>query len=523
MKACFGYIRVSTQKQGEGVSLEAQREAIEQFAARNGITISNWFEEKVTAAKSGRPLFNSMITLLRRGKAQGVVMHKIDRSARNFADWARIGDLSDVGIDVHFASETLDFRSRGGRLSADIQAVIAADYIRNLRDETLKGMRGRLKQGLFPWGAPLGYLNNGKGKPKTFDPVRAPLVRHLFDLYASGGYSIISLRAEMERLGLRNIRGGVVSKKGVEVILSNPFYCGTVLVRSTGETFSGIHEPLIAASLFQAVQDRKAGKAGKKVTRHSHVFAGLFRCSQCGLAMIPELQKGHVYYRCHTPTCLTKCVREEAIDELLRRELRSVQLTDEQRERVREVVSQWFATDHDDQGRPAVELQLAQAEARRQRLTDFLIDGTITRDDYMTKNAELAVERARLTERRDRLQKNATTPVDLQCFLELVDNLERHYVSAPRTTKRQIVELATSNRVVGGKNPDLEPQNWLLAPQFLIAALSGDPKRPTSRTGRDMPNRHVEALIEAARSEEMAKMWALLNPTEDDDELVLAA
>ncbi len=178
MKRCFGYVRVSTVKQGEGVSLDAQKEAITAFADTNGITISAWFEEKETAAKKGRPIFNGMIRQLKIGKADGLVIHKIDRSARNFADWAKVGDLADVGIDVYFASESLDFRSRGGRLSADIQAVIAADYIRNLREETIKGITGRLKQGLYPFKAPIGYLDNGGGKPKTIDPERGPLVKH---------------------------------------------------------------------------------------------------------------------------------------------------------------------------------------------------------------------------------------------------------------------------------------------------------------------------------------------------------
>ncbi|MCP4284809.1 MAG: recombinase family protein [Gammaproteobacteria bacterium] len=46
MKSCFAYIRVSTVKRGEGVSLQAQREAIETFAGQNNISISKWFEEK---------------------------------------------------------------------------------------------------------------------------------------------------------------------------------------------------------------------------------------------------------------------------------------------------------------------------------------------------------------------------------------------------------------------------------------------------------------------------------------------
>ena len=204
MKSCFGYARVSTQKQGEGVSLDAQKDAILRFASTNDITITKWFEETQTAAKLGRPVFNNMLKLLRSGKASGVVMHKIDRSARNFRDWARIGELADVGIDVHFATESLDFRSRGGRLSADIQAVIAADYIRNLREEVKKGVNGRLKEGLYPLKAPIGYLDNGGGKPKTIDPIRGSLVRKAFELYASGNYSIRSLMREMHNRGLNS-------------------------------------------------------------------------------------------------------------------------------------------------------------------------------------------------------------------------------------------------------------------------------------------------------------------------------
>lgn len=108
MKPCFGYIRVSTQKQGEGVSLIAQKDAIQAFADRQGLTVIRWFEEKQTAAKGGRPIFNQMLSQLKRGKAQGVIIHKIDRSARNLRDWAMVSELPDLGIDVHIASESLD-------------------------------------------------------------------------------------------------------------------------------------------------------------------------------------------------------------------------------------------------------------------------------------------------------------------------------------------------------------------------------------------------------------------------------
>src|SRR5262249_46081806 len=145
--------------------------------------------------------FSQMLKLLQEGKAHGVIIHKIDRSARNLRDWADLGELIDRDIDVHFANESLDLKTRGGRLSADIQAVVAADYIRNLREEARKGFYGRLKQGRCPMPAPLGYLDRGKGL-KTIDPVKGPLVRKAFELYSTGRYSLINLATEMRRLGL---------------------------------------------------------------------------------------------------------------------------------------------------------------------------------------------------------------------------------------------------------------------------------------------------------------------------------
>jgi len=173
MTGYIGYIRVSTVRQGtSGVSLIEQRDAILRYAERNQFTITIWLEEMETAAKQGRPVFNQALKLLRGGKAKGIILHKLDRGARNLRDWAAIGELSDQGVEIHFVNESLDLQSRGGRLSADIQAVVAADYIRNLREETRKGFYGRLKQGLYPLRAPLGYLDQGKGKSYSAFTVR---------------------------------------------------------------------------------------------------------------------------------------------------------------------------------------------------------------------------------------------------------------------------------------------------------------------------------------------------------------
>ena len=52
MNKYFGYVRVSTAKQGEGVSPEAQREANEAYPERHSFSLCQWFEEKDTAAEA---------------------------------------------------------------------------------------------------------------------------------------------------------------------------------------------------------------------------------------------------------------------------------------------------------------------------------------------------------------------------------------------------------------------------------------------------------------------------------------
>lgn len=208
----YAYIRVSTTKQGEyGVSLHEQRDAIESYARGEGLKIKAWFEERETAAKRGRSVFNAMLAKLRAEHSVGVIIHKVDRGARNLKDWSELADLMDAGIEVRVANGGMDLTSRGGRLTADIQAVVAADYIRNLREEILKGLYGRLKQGIYPFAAPIGYLDQGGGKLKIPNPNTAPLIADAFELYASGEYSLIELSDHLFSRGLRSRNGNRVS------------------------------------------------------------------------------------------------------------------------------------------------------------------------------------------------------------------------------------------------------------------------------------------------------------------------
>lgn len=485
MKTCFGYVRVSTAKQGDGVSLEAQQEAIQAFASRNGIIISKWFEERETAAKKGRPIFNRMIAELHRRKADGVVIHKIDRSERNFADWARIGDLADAGIDIHFANECLDFRSRGGRLTADIQAVIAADYVRNLREETIKGMKGRLKQGLYPFKAPIGYLDNGGGQPKTIDPLTAPMVREVFERYATGNYSLHSLTAAMCQTNHRKACGKPLTKSNIAKMLINPFYMGLIRIQRTGDIYQGAHEPIIPVALYESAEAVRNGRDNKKSTRHDFVFRGLFRCGYCTGAMIGELQKGNVYYRCHQKDCTTKSIREDALLVQTLGYLERFTLKEEQVEFLRERFAKSLNLQSKAKTRKAMEFELKKIEARLSKLTDKLIDGIVSDDVFQAKKTDLILEQRRLQEILKSRERLGAQMGQIDKFLELAKSLSLLCLSASNDQKRELLIFATSNRKIYKKDLEIEPSDWLSCLQDQLAVPVGDPDSDASRTFLD--------------------------------------
>ena len=459
-KTFFAYVRVSTVKQGEqGVSLPEQRDAIQQYADRAGFDIVQWFVETETAAKRGRPIFADMIKLLKKGKAAGVIVHKIDRSMRNAHDWAELGDMIDAGIEIHFANENLDLKSRGGRLAADIMAAVAIDYSRNLREEVKKGLYGRLKQGVTPWAAPIGYLDMGQGgKLKEIDPVKAPLVRKLFELYVTGKSNLKGLVDEAARIELKNRRGGRISLNGISTMLNNPFYIGLIRVRKTGDTYQGAHDPFISKDLFDQVQALLQSKTNTKIQKHDFIFRRLIKCGRCHYSLRGEIQKGYAYYRCHTRSCPITCLRQEVIEDAVLNTLSLLRLSDLERAFVRQETQKLKANwaEQGQQQLQALTLRRDQLSGKLNRLTDAFLDQVIEKDIFEERKATL------LRERRDAEDKivglnddGSSVPDRIAKVIELASNAYPVYQNSFPERKREVMKTVGSNLTASGKNVDV--------------------------------------------------------------------
>ena len=463
MAGYLAYIRVSTVKQGEhGTSLIEQRSAIESYAHRNGLSVDAWFEEMQSAGKQGRRQFTRMFSELHRTGARGVIFYKIDRGARNLKDWAQIGELIDAGVDIRVAHESLDLTTRAGRLSADILAVIATDFLRNQRQDVRNGIQGRYKQGLFPLPAPRGYADQGRGKPKCIHPVHGPLVRQAFDLYATGTYTFDTLRHELHSRGLRTRGGRPLALQSMSKMLRNPFYIGIIQTKD-GRTFQGIHEPLIRKSTFDRAQAVADGRFFARPQRHDLTFRRMIRCGACGYALTGEVQKGHAYYRCHVRACRGTSMREEAIDRAIQEQLESFQFTDEEFADFKDLAREALAGDlgAKEDRRANLRRDLALCEDRLARLTDALLDALIDKPTFEMRKASLLQERLAL---REAIEVEDSDDVGEQ-VIERFDQLRTRclgYGEALPEEKRKVVRAVASDLLARGKHLEVA-----VRPEFL--------------------------------------------------------
>ena len=298
MIAAIAYARVSSREQErEGYSIPAQRKLLSEYARAKGFSTKHEFTDIESAKNPGRKEFTKMLRLLETDDTCRVVLvEKTDRLYRNRADALAFEALIEKrGVEIHLVKEgrviCKESRSQD-KFMHDIHVAVAKNYVENLRDEVKKGMREKAEQGIYPGRAPFGYRNNRLTRSVDVDESRAPVLRRMFELYASGTHSLTTLRkAIFEESGVR------INRAYLETVLKSPFYIGQFVWR--GVIYDGKHSPLVSHDLFQRAQDVFAGRNKPKYRKHEFAFAGLLRCSHDGCTVTTELQKGrYIYYRC---------------------------------------------------------------------------------------------------------------------------------------------------------------------------------------------------------------------------------
>jgi site-specific DNA recombinase len=274
MKQAVLYARVSSREQErEGFSIPAQLTLLREYAQSHEFKIVREFLDVETAKTTGRKQFGEMVNFFRRNPScRTLLVEKTDRLYRNFRDCVTLEDLE---VEVHLPKEgqviSKNAKSQA-KLMHGIQVVMARNYIENLREEVLKGMRQKAEQGIYPGRPPIGYRNNKLERTIEIDPPKAAMAKRLFEVYATGEYSLATLgKAIAVESGRR------FSKGYLESVLKNPFYVGSFYWQD--KLYQGTHPSLISGELFTQVQDVLRGRRRPKGTKHHFAFAGLLTCA----------------------------------------------------------------------------------------------------------------------------------------------------------------------------------------------------------------------------------------------------
>ena len=338
----FIYARKSTDSEDRQVrSIGDQIAELKELAKKENIEIVDIIIEKQTAKIPGRPMFAEMLKRLEAGEALGILAWHPDRLARNSIDGGQIIYLVDTGIIKELKFPTFWFDpTPQGKFMLNIAFGQSKYYVDNLSENIKRGHRQKLKNGLWPQMAPLGYLNNKVTKMVYVDENKAPLLKKAFELYATGKYSLKELRKIINNFGLLGTKGKMLSVSNFQYLLQNPFYHG--LIRYNGEYFEGKHEPIISKKLFDQVQEvmKQKSKLKQKDDKMKYfLYRGFFHCAECGFAItadkkIKKSGKEYIYYYCTKKNPLHKCsqnvfTKEENISSQIKTAIQKVSLPDD--------------------------------------------------------------------------------------------------------------------------------------------------------------------------------------------------
>ncbi len=172
------YARKSTEDEDRQIlSIEAQLVELREFAAKEKLEIVASFQEAKTAKEPGRMKFAEMLSFLEQGKAEGILSWHPDRLARNSVDGGKIIHFVDRGLIKSLKFPTFWFEpTPQGLFMLNIAFGQSKYFVDNLRENVKRGLRQKIRNGVWPGWAPVGYINNPKTRGVDIDEVKAPKV-----------------------------------------------------------------------------------------------------------------------------------------------------------------------------------------------------------------------------------------------------------------------------------------------------------------------------------------------------------
>ena len=372
-KLVGGYIRVSTERQVEGYSIEGQITQIEQYCQFNGYELVDIYADRGISGKSmNRPELQRMLKDAKNGKLDCIMVYKTNRLARNTSDLLTIvEELHRQNVEFFSLSERMEVKNSTGKLMLQILASFSEFERNTILENIYTGQHQRALEGYYQGNLPLGYNNIPDNKKELMiNQHEANIVKYIFESYAKGhGYRKIA--NALNHKGYVTKKGNPFSISAVTYILSNPFYIGKIQFAKYKDwndkrrkglndkpvIAEGKHAPIIGKDLWDKVQARKKQVSEKPQVhgKGTNLLTGIIHCPQCGAPMAASnttntlkdgTKKRIRYYSCSnfrnkgSKVCSANSVRAEVIEKYVMDQILEIVKSDKVLKQVVERVNQ---------------------------------------------------------------------------------------------------------------------------------------------------------------------------------------
>ncbi|TSC92439.1 MAG: recombinase, partial [Candidatus Berkelbacteria bacterium Licking1014_7] len=373
----FLYARKSTEDDDHQImSIEAQLFELREYARRENVEILQEFIEAKSAKKPGREKFAEMIDAIEKSDGVGILAWHPDRLAR-----------------------------KQGLFMLQVAFGQSKYYSDNLVENINRGIRQKLRRGEWLTKAPFGYVNNQKTRTIEPHPMLSKVIVRAFEEFATGKHTLKSLAEFLAELGLETKNRTLLAKASISRMLTNQAYLG--LVKHKGEYHEGRFEPILSATLFEAVQKilLRRAKPRKSKQRHDFPFTGLMTCGECGSAITAQFSRGkcgglYRYYRCTKKkgVCSQKYIQEKDLAAQIKARLQSVAICDEWTSKMLRQVDEWEKENNHSSQKFVQNLKnkLLETQEKLDKLVSAYIDGDIPKENYLPKKEELLKQKVSL-------------------------------------------------------------------------------------------------------------------------------
>jgi site-specific DNA recombinase len=452
-------------------------------------------DAEITIGKNGlvqykidRPKFHQLIHYVNKGYFKGVIMLCWDRISRNKADEVVIRKLLKTGADFRFVLATYD-KSSAGALHMDIDGMFAEHHSRVTSEKVKLTVRNQRAKGLCTYQAPVGYLNKGTVEEKPFDPARAPIIKKMFELYATGEWSLAALATwsiengftlapkrrqktfeekqqeeEEDRVIEIEKLERIPTYTSIHRILINPFYIGKIIGNDNSLIRSNSHLPIISEDIFYKVQQELQRKkvCVKYLKRLDHPFRGMIRCGGCQRVYTPYTQKNITYFgtRCQKEcTNPNKSINVDFIANALEEIIEKIPLTEKEIAQLDDMASTGIAMTEAKRINTLTEKEAKKKKLRedlaylRTNKINLLRTGVYT-PEAMTAEEELLNKNIKQLQQEEQISDEAMgqTVDQVKKLSELLKTLTQQYIFAGYYGKEAIAQLLFSELYVSEKS-----------------------------------------------------------------------